>query len=109
MNAAYIPVILAGISISVGVFFLICEMLGVYRFRYALARMHAAALGDTGGLFFVLLGLIILNGLQASSVKLAAIVLIMWITSPVSGHLLSKLIYYTDSNVSNDCDIRKER
>ena len=71
--------------------------------------MHAAALGDTGGLFFVLLGLIILNGLQASSVKLAAIVLIMWITSPVSGHLLSKLIYYTDNNVSNDCDIRKER
>ena len=51
MNAAYIPVILAGISIAVGVFFLICEMLGVYRFRYALARMHAAALGDTGGLF----------------------------------------------------------
>ena len=38
MNAAYIPVILAGISIAVGVFFLICEMLGVYRFRYALAR-----------------------------------------------------------------------
>lgn len=109
MNTSYVPVILAGASILVGVFFLVCEMLGVYRFRYALARMHAAALGDTGGLFFILLGLIILNGLQASSVKLAAIVVIMWITSPVSGHLLSKLIYYTDGDVAKDCDIRRER
>ena len=105
MNAAYIPVILAGISIVVGIFFLICEMLGVYRFRYALARMHAAALGDTGGLFFVLL----FFKSRDHQVCFAAIVLIMWITSPVSGHLLSKLIYYTDNNVSNDCDIRKER
>ncbi len=104
----YIQVISGGIFILMGIFFIVTEVLGVYRFKYSVTRIHAAALGDTGGLFFTLLGLIILNGLQASSIKIAAIVAIMWITSPVSGHLLSMMISHTDDDFTKETEIKEE-
>lgn len=103
MNTEYITVIIGGLFLLIGAFFLVTEVIGIYRFGHSLKRMHAAALGDTGGLLFAIIGLIILNGLQASSFKLGAIVLLMWTTSPVSSHMLSKLIYYTDADLA-DCD-----
>ncbi len=74
MNTAYIPVILGGIMIAIGAFFIISEIVGVFRFDYSLTKMHASALGDTGGVFFSCLGLIILNGAEPSSVKIADLV-----------------------------------
>ena len=38
----------------------IIELIGVFRFRYVLNRMHAAATGDTLGIGFALLGLIVM-------------------------------------------------
>ncbi len=108
MNYGYIPVIIGGFFILIGAFFLVMEVIGIYRFKYSLTRMHASALGDTGGLFFTVLGLMVINGWQASSLKLAAIVVILWITSPVSGHLLSKLIYSTDDEVYKQCDVKTD-
>lgn len=109
MTAEYITVIIGGLFILIGAVTLIMEIIGIYRFNYSLTRMHAAALGDTGGLMLTITGLIILNGLQASSVKLAAIVVLMWIASPVSSHMLSKLIYRTDSEVYEKCNCSAER
>ena len=48
----------------------IIEIIGVFRFRYVLNRMHAAAIGDTLGIGFALLGLIVMNGLTFTSLKL---------------------------------------
>ena len=50
--------IVAGIIlIAVGLFVYITATFGLFRFHYVLNRMHAAALGDTLGILFVLLGL----------------------------------------------------
>ncbi len=46
------------------------EVFGVYKFHYVLNRMHAAAVGDTLGLGASLVGLMILNGLQFSTLKM---------------------------------------
>ena len=51
--------IIAAICIFIGLFVFLCSILGIYRFKYAMNRMHAAALGDTMGIFFVVLGLLI--------------------------------------------------
>ena len=53
--------IIAAICIFIGLFVFLCSILGIYRFKYAMNRMHAAALGDTMGIFFVVLGLLILG------------------------------------------------
>ena len=112
--------IIAAVFIAVGVFFSVVSVLGVFRFKYVLNRMHAAAIGDTLAILFVLLGLIILSGLNFTSLKLAVIIIFFWIASPVSSHLISNLITVVDGRridelcekidkeSGNDTDISKK-
>lgn len=72
------------------------EMIGVFRFRYVLNRMHAAAMGDTLGIGFSLAGLIIMNGLHMTSLKLFLVIVFLWFASPVSSHLIARLEVTTD-------------
>lgn len=67
------------------------SVIGVYRFKYVLNRMHAAAMGDTLGLLLVLTGLIVFSGFNFLSLKLLLIILMLWLTSPVSSHLIARL------------------
>ena len=64
-----------------GALFLLCgllifliEMVGVFRFRYVMNRMHAAAMGDTLGIASSLIGLILFSGLNFTSLKLFCII-----------------------------------
>ena len=47
----------ASVCFIIGIVFMLVAVFGVNRFRKALNRMHAAALGDTLGILFVFLGL----------------------------------------------------
>lgn len=69
----------------------IVEIAGVFRFRYVLNRMHAAAIGDTLGIGFALLGLIVMSGFNFTSLKLFLVIVFLWISSPVSSHLIARL------------------
>lgn len=79
-----------------GLVIFVFEIIGVFRFRYVLNRMHAAAMGDTLGIGFCLLGLIIMNGLNFTSLKLFLVILFLWFSSPVSSHLIARLEVTTD-------------
>lgn len=72
------------------------EIIGVYRFRYVLNRMHAAAMGDTLGIGFSLVGLMIMSGLNFTSLKLLFVVIFLWFSSPASSHLIARLEVTTD-------------
>ena len=74
-----------------GVLFVIFATFGVFRFKYAMNRMHAAAMGDTLGLSLILLGLIIAKGWAVVSLKYIGIVLFFWIASPAASHMLARL------------------
>ncbi len=80
--------------IGLGIF--VIEMIGVFRFRYALNRMHAAAMGDTLGIGSCLLGLIVMCGWNFTSLKLFLIILFLWLSSPTSSHLIARLEVTTD-------------
>lgn len=80
--------------IGLGIF--VIEMVGVFRFRYVLNRMHAAAMGDTLGIGCCLLGLIIICGWNFTSLKLLLIILFLWLSSPTSSHLIARLEVATD-------------
>ena len=45
-----------------GLFVFFSAVLGLFRFDYVLNRMHAAAVGDSLGIFCVLIGLMLLHG-----------------------------------------------
>lgn len=88
---------LAGAALLlVGMAIFVIEMIGVFRFRYVLNRMHAAAMGDTLGLGSCLLGLIVMSGLNFTSLKLFLVIVFLWFSSPVSSHLIARLEVTTD-------------
>ena len=74
-----------------GLFVLISGVVGVYRFKYSLNRMHAAALVDTLGILLVLMGVMIAEGWTIATLKMVLVVVCLWLTSPVSSHLISRL------------------
>ena len=89
-------------------FMIFCGILGVYRMKYVLNRMNAAALIDTLALLFMNIGLMIANGFTFTSLKLFLIVLVMWLTSPISGHLISKLEYVTNEKIEEEIIVDEE-
>ena len=74
-----------------GLFVLISGVVGVFRFRYALSRIHAAALGDTLGIALMILGVMVAEGFSVITLKLLVVMLFLWLTSPVSSHLIGRM------------------
>lgn len=79
-----------------GVTIFVFEMIGVFRFRYVLNRMQAAAMGDTLGIGCAIIGLIIFNGINLTSLKLLFVIVFLWFSSPVASHLIARLEVTTD-------------
>lgn len=74
-----------------GLFILLSGVVGVFRFRYALSRIHAAALNDTLGIALTLLGVMVAEGFSVTTLKLLVVMLFLWVTSPVASHLIGRM------------------
>ena len=92
--------IIAAICIIIGLLVFLCGTFGVFRLKYVLNKMHAAALGDTMGLFMVVLGLIILSSNAFIFAKFVLIILFFWLTSPIATHMLAKVELLTNKNAA---------
>ncbi|MCR2046181.1 monovalent cation/H(+) antiporter subunit G [Acetatifactor muris] len=90
--------IIGGGLLLAGLATFIIELVGVFRFRYVLNRMHAAAIGDTLGIGFALSGLIVMSGLNFTSLKLFLVIVFLWFSSPVSSHLVARLEITTNED-----------
>lgn len=104
----WIRLILGSAFIVCGLVIFFTEIFGVFHFRYALNRMHAAAMGDTLGIASCLLGLIIFSGLNFTSLKLLLIIIFLWFASPVSSHVLARLEVATNDNLESYCTVYTE-
>lgn len=87
---------------GMGVFVL--ELLGTFKFKYVLNRMHAAAVGDTFGIGISLLGLMILSGFKFVSLKMGLVIVFLWLASPVSSHLIARLEVMTNEHIDEFCE-----
>lgn len=94
-----------GAMLLCGLGIFLTEIYGVFHFKYVLNRMHAAAMGDTLGISFSLIGLMIFSGLNFTTLKMALIVVLLWIASPVSSHLLAKVEYTTNESLEEHCKL----
>lgn len=95
----WIRFVLSAGFLVVGVVFMALAVFGVNRFGRALNRMHAAAMGDTLGILFVFVGLMLMRGFSMDSLKLLLVILFFWLASPVSGHMISRLEAMTDEDL----------
>lgn len=101
----WIRLIVGGALLLCGLSIFLIEIYGVFHFKYVLNRMHAAAMGDTLGISFSLVGLMIFSGLNFTTLKMALIVILLWIASPVSSHLLAKVEYTTNEDLEEHCKL----
>lgn len=93
--------------LGLGVFIL--EIFGVFKFKYVLNRMHAAAMGDTLGIGASMTGLILLSGFNFTSLKMALIIVFLWLASPVSSHLISRLEAVTNEHLAEHCQLPEDK
>ncbi len=93
--------------ITLGIIFFFIEILGVFRLKYTLDRMHFAGCGDTLALASVIIGTIVINGINFTSFKLFLVLLFFWITSPVSSHLIARLVRATDERLEDNCEVEE--
>lgn len=94
--------------IIMGLLVFVIQLIGVYKFKYVLNRMHAAGMGDTMGLSLCLIGTMFLYGWTFTTLKVALIVAFLWLASPVSSHLISNLEVTTNEELEKYCRIEKE-
>ena len=101
---------LAGVGLLLlGMVIFALQLFGVFKFKYVLNRMHAAAMGDTLGIGVSLTGLIILSGFNFTSLKMALIIVFLWLASPVSSHLISRLEVVTNENLAEHCELPEDK
>ena len=104
---SWLQFILSAICIGSGLLIIILSVLGVYRFRFVLNRMHAAAMADTLGILFIILGLMIANGFNMVLLKFLSVIAFMWIASPVSSHLIARMEVSTNENLEEECEVKE--
>lgn len=83
--------IIAAILFILGTLIYVTGIIGVFKYKYVLNRMHCAALGDTLGLLFVAIGAVVYYGFDMACLKVVLVVVLFWLTSPISSHLISLL------------------
>lgn len=97
---------IAGIALIIcGIIVFGIELFGVFKFGYVLNRMHAAAMGDTLGIALCMTGLIILCGLNFTSLKMLLVVVFLWFASPVASHMLVRFEVETNEELGKECDV----
>ena len=91
--------ILAAALLLAGMFMFVTAAFGVNRYQHALNRIHTAALGDTLGIAFCILAMIVWKGISFVSFKMLIVVIFFWLASPVASHMLAALELETDGDL----------
>ena len=87
---------LTAVLVLAGLVFCCIGVYGMFKFKYAANRMHAAAVVDTMGISLCMLGFAISAPDFFSGLKIALVIVFWWLSSPVASHLLCRLEITTD-------------
>lgn len=101
----YIRFALCAACMVGGLVTLFSSIVGLFKFDFAMNRIHAAAMADTLSLLFFLLGVLLAVGLTAVAWKLLLILVMQWLTAPISSHMLAEFEYRTDQDLVDYLDL----
>lgn len=97
---------LTAVFLVSGLFLLMIGVIAQYRFQYVLNRMHAASMGDSLGLFLVMVALSISCSEGWIIVKLLMVALFVWLTSPTGSHLIARLELTDNEHPEQEMEIK---
>ena len=81
--------VVSWVLLSAGGVFVLIGGIGALRMPNLYTRMHAASVTDSMGAVLVLTGVMLQAGLSLATIKLAAILLFLLITSPTASYALA--------------------
>lgn len=99
-------IIIGSILLVLGVIIAAISILGIYRFKFVMNRMHVAAIIDALSLSLIVVGLIFISLDLNFVFKLLLILVFQWIGSPIASHMVMRLEKETDKDV--DKHVKKE-
>jgi len=79
----------------IGAIFTFIAALGVVRLPDLFMRMHANTKSATLGVGFIMLGAVVYFGDVTVTARAVAVVLFLFITAPISSHLLARAAYFS--------------
>lgn len=103
-----IRLILAAVLMLSGIIAGAVSILGVFRFRFVMNRMHCAAILDTLAMAGILGGLMVLTADMAYVPKLLAALLVLWVSSPAASHLVGRMELDTDDTAKTHMESMEE-
>jgi multicomponent Na+:H+ antiporter subunit G len=90
MSAAEVFGWIGGAVVILGSIFMVIGALGLIRMPDVFSRLHGASVSDTFGVGLILVGLVLVAGLTLVSVKLAFLLLLLFLTGPVATHAVAR-------------------
>ena len=84
---------LSGGALLLGTAALLVGALGLVRLPNLFSRIHAVGMMDTAGVAFITLGMLIHEGVSLVSVKLAAVGVFLFFTSPIATHAVAQVAH----------------
>jgi multicomponent Na+:H+ antiporter subunit G len=96
-----IRLVLTVLLMAAGIVVCAIGVRGIFRFRYAANRMHAAAINDTMGIALCMIGLAISAPDLLTALKILLVIPFFWVTAPVASHLLCRLEVETNEDREN--------
>ncbi|WP_323844185.1 monovalent cation/H(+) antiporter subunit G [Microbulbifer magnicolonia] len=103
-----ILMLLSGLALALGCFFMLSGAIGLLRFPDFYTRMHAAGVTDTLATFLIIGGLMLLAGWSLALLKLGLILLFIFFTSPAASHALARAAQHSEWKLSGT-EARGER
>lgn len=97
-----IRLVVASLFLMLGLFVFFTEVVGFFKFKYIMMRIHAAGLGDTLGIMSIAIAVAILIGTPNAIIKLLLVVVFMMLTNPVLTHLLANMEVKLHQNAGNE-------
>ena len=91
----YLSEIFSWIFILLGSFLILVGSIGLIRLPDFWSRLHGASITDTGGVLFLLIGMMIQAGSIWIFLKLVAIGIILFVSSPTASHAIANAAYVT--------------
>ena len=85
--------ILSELFIALGVVALLIGALGLLRLPDVYCRIHGVGVIDTAGAGFIILGMIIHEGISLVTVKLVLVGIFLFFTSPIATHAVAQVAY----------------
>ena len=93
--------LLSAVLIGLGVLAMLLAVFGVFRLKFVINRMHCASMMDTLGMLLIVAGLAVASASVSYIPILALILLLLWVSSPIASHLISRMELTTDESAAS--------